>query len=1293
MRWQSLLLIAFLWTLYVGMRKYSCIKTCGREFTDQHSLNLHQNRCVTAKNAENVSRQTQIEARKSRKRRKLEKAEDAAKLMSQALPDGSSSSAVVPDVEMGSVSDSAMDLDPDPDAAAATTDAAAAAAARHPSPSPPLTESGRHTRKTRIPARFADNLPAGPVPIPNPVLPPAESGAGRVLPRVILIVRDTIRTGMNKFGLFREYPHRPSYDPDAAVMTNELLRPSHTAAADPSPISTDSHSPPWPFANMSIYRLMQWFNSGSSLKSAGEVTRLAAEVITANDFDPLELKGFDAQRENARFDRAQALEADDLPGDGWVKDDLVIEVPTGARGDVAGTEHFVIPDFFHRDIVEMIKSTFSGAAARQFHLTPFKRLWKPSASGPEERVHDELYASDAWIDAHEKLQRQQREPGCDLERVIAGLMFWSDATHLTSFGTAKAWPIYLFFGNQSKYDRAKPSSGACHHLAYVPSIPDKIQSVFARLAGGLFSRKRKDSLLTHCRRELMQAAWSKLLTPEFLKAYYHGIVIRCADGIIRRVFPRIFTYSADYPEKVLLATIKNLGQCPCPRCLVLKVDIDKMGLTSDMRTRTAKLRGYFAEKVALAREFVYNRGIAVTGAAVERILKPFSLVPTTNVFAEKLAGAFDIHCALVVDLMHEFELGVFKDVFKHLIRLLYAAVPGGNAVIELNERFRQVPSFGRDTIRRFSNNVSEMKKLAARDFEDLLQCSIPVFEGLLPSPYDGAVRKLLYRLAEWHALAKLRMHTDSTLDLLESATTELGREMRSFRKGTCAQFQTMELPGEQAARARRKSRKKQDSTDLSAHSNRSAAAARKPSSNKTEGKQFNLITYKFHALADYVKTIRLFGTTDSYTSQIGELAHRWIKRLYSRTNKKNAIEQITRHERRETKFRQRREKELADTELRSKTKHSHHGGNESPDQDPLVDDAEVHHYISDSRNSPHEVTSFTRNFPDDPATKDFIPKLKNHLLGRLLNCEFDGDEMSDFTDAERNTVRIVNNRVYAVNTLRVNYTTYDVRREQDCMNPRTHSDVMVRSPETGPGASQFWYARVLGVFHANVYHSGPSAKNRSVQRMEFLWVRWFGSAIGYHSGSKRARLPKVGFVPDTDESAFGFLDPSLVIRGCHLIPAFVDGRTPALLNCTHSAGRAADEIDDWEAYYVNIFVDRDMFMRFLGGGVGHDISVQRRYDADEDTELRGGEDDPQDSDSNADYPMDDDENEDDSEELDADRSEDSGSEDREDRSVDDSEEGSGSDSDSSGTGFSSDLDNDTDGAEEFFTDDDEYGAL
>ena len=56
-----------------------------------------------------------------------------------------------------------------------------------------------------------------------------------------------------------------------------------------------------------------------------------------------------------------------------------------------------------------------------------------------------------------------------------------------------------------------------------------------------------------------------------------------------------------------------------------------------------------------------------------------------NIFAERLSPfGFDIFPALVVDLMHEFELGVLKSVLKHLIRILYAI--DADLVSTLNER-------------------------------------------------------------------------------------------------------------------------------------------------------------------------------------------------------------------------------------------------------------------------------------------------------------------------------------------------------------------------------------------------------------------------------------------------------------------------------------------------------------------------------------------------------------------------------------------------------------------------------
>lgn len=105
---------------------------------------------------------------------------------------------------------------------------------------------------------------------------------------------------------------------------------------------------------------------------------------------------------------------------------------------------------------------------------------------------------------------------------------------------------------------------------------------------------------------------------------------------------------------------------------------------------------------------------------------------------------FDISKMMVVDLLHEFELGVWKSLLTHLIWVLNAASerPGELADI-LNMRyvqifaetifshsqdgFRRVPAFGRFTVQRFHNNISEMKKLAACDFEDILQVNFIYF--------------------------------------------------------------------------------------------------------------------------------------------------------------------------------------------------------------------------------------------------------------------------------------------------------------------------------------------------------------------------------------------------------------------------------------------------------------------------------------------------------------------------------------------------------------------------------------
>lgn len=67
-----------------------------------------------------------------------------------------------------------------------------------------------------------------------------------------------------------------------------------------------------------------------------------------------------------------------------------------------------------------------------------------------------MYTSEAFIEAHRELQESPREPNYDLQRVIVSLMFWSDATQLTSFGNAHLWPYYLFLGMSPSIEGANP---------------------------------------------------------------------------------------------------------------------------------------------------------------------------------------------------------------------------------------------------------------------------------------------------------------------------------------------------------------------------------------------------------------------------------------------------------------------------------------------------------------------------------------------------------------------------------------------------------------------------------------------------------------------------------------------------------------------------------------------------------------------------------------------------------------------------------------------------------------------
>lgn len=218
--------------------------------------------------------------------------------------------------------------------------------------------------------------------------------------------------------------------------------------------------------------------------------------------------------------------------------------------------------------------------------------------------------------------------------------------------------------------------------------------------------------------------------------------------------------------------------------------------------------------------------------------------------------------------------------------------------------------------------------------------------------------------------------------------------------------------------------------------------------------------------------------------------------------------------------------------------------------------------------------------------QDFTNRLKEHLFPRILaQLEVDTPSFESggptLAETARDAIMIKDNRVFNHKLARFYHTTYDVRRSEDVINPRTsHCDIMLladftsgetNSLDTASADHPFLYGRAIGIYHVNVVYIGPGMKGYEPIRFEFLHVRWF--QIDKTQASRRAlsawdslRLDLLSFPPATGNDAFGFLDPTLVLRSCHLIPAFAFGKSNS-----NQAGHilAARNDNDWNSYYVN----------------------------------------------------------------------------------------------------------------------------
>ena len=353
--------------------------------------------------------------------------------------------------------------------------------------SPSLPLSLRRTRRSnrRLPKRYRDMLPELHMPLPPPEC--RESNGERTLvPELagVLASNDLQPSGpphgpppsrifksqVTSYGLFRLYDYDtvPEHDPEDI---------SDTAGSMDIDSNANSF---YPYPNQSSLLLGDWYWNQGTMKSR-KCFRSLLKIVGSSGFRPEDIR--DTEWTKIDHELGTSGAPDEListPGKsmewlhndaGWKNTPVTISVPFPRHSANPGPVAYSVDNFYHRSLISVIHDKVVDSRNRHaFHYEPYALRWHPPHKAHETGVHGELFTSKTFLDAHNQLQSSPREPGCEMPRRIVALMFWSDATQLTAFGEAKLWPLYMYFGNESKYARCQPSAYLCNHVTYFQTV-------------------------------------------------------------------------------------------------------------------------------------------------------------------------------------------------------------------------------------------------------------------------------------------------------------------------------------------------------------------------------------------------------------------------------------------------------------------------------------------------------------------------------------------------------------------------------------------------------------------------------------------------------------------------------------------------------------------------------------------------------------------------------------------------------------------------------------------------------
>ncbi|KAG2101790.1 hypothetical protein BD769DRAFT_1697154 [Suillus cothurnatus] len=306
-------------------------------------------------------------------------------------------------------------------------------------------------------------------------------------------------------------------------------------------------------------------------------------------------------------------------------------------------------------------------------------------------------------------------------------ILYADKTKLSSFGTAKGYPVYARLANLPTKIRNGQGTGGGYVVGWLPIVNDE------KLHSGKPSWVNFKNTVWH-------KSFSRILSSLASKSKT-GQWFTCLDGIERWFFLCILILSADFEEQCVMALTRGLMSLwPCPVCLVSRDDL--WDTSRSYRQRTSK------------------ESQALKPLKREELLKEQALRLIENaLWAVKFTC---VHRALLHDRCHFNHAGLWsRHLWVELQKLL--AILGRDKVSQVDENFEKFP---------YWQNLKHPNRIVGVTFtdssvhEDISKMIIYATHNIF-TEHDSPLGYLLLRCTrlyiEMDIYAALEVHTANTI--------------------------------------------------------------------------------------------------------------------------------------------------------------------------------------------------------------------------------------------------------------------------------------------------------------------------------------------------------------------------------------------------------------------------------------------------------------------------------------------------------------------------------------------------